>query len=86
MISGMKIKFFRATNFIKKIIIYFHLVIIQNFIKNRFIKVYARKEVSYKDILKTCDIGLSTVILKKHYKKIYFQISKHKKIFQHGLK
>ena len=33
--------------------------------KDKCIKVNARKEVDYKDILNTCDIGLSTVVLNK---------------------
>ena len=34
--------------------------------KKKLIEVNARQEVNYKDILSSCDIGLSTVILKKN--------------------
>ena len=59
-------KLLEQINFMKKNNYLFSFSNYSKFYKNKFIKVYARKEVGYKDILNTCDIGLSTVILKKN--------------------
>ena len=49
--------------------------------EDRSIKVYARKEVDYKDILNTCDIGLSTVMLKKHCTKRFISKNQNTRRF-----
>ena len=50
-------------------------------------KFKAKSKIEYQDLLKSCDIGLSTVIVKKNLlKKIYFANLKQKKIFVYGFK
>ena len=59
-------KLLEQINFMKKNNYLFSFSNYSKKYKNKLIKVYARKEVNYKDILDTCDIGLSTVVLKKN--------------------
>ena len=51
-------------------------------------KFKTKSKIEYQDLLKSCDIGLSTVIVKKNLlrKKIYFATYKQKKIFIYGFK
>ena len=59
-------KLLEQINFMKKNNYLFSFSNYSKLYEDRSIKVYARKEVDYKDILNTCDIGLSTVMLKKN--------------------
>ena len=53
--------------------------------KNKIIEVRAKNEINYNDILKSCEIGLSSVILKKDIiSENLFQKSKLKKTLRHG--
>ena len=50
-------------------------------------KFKSKSKIEYQDLLKSCDIGLSTVIVKKNLlRKIYFVIYELKKIFIYGYK
>ena len=65
MIFGNKDKLSAQIKFIEKNNYFFHIPITKY--KNKIIEVRAKNEINYNDILKTCEIGLSSVILKKRY-------------------